>query len=157
MGIGLATAAGSLVGPVGDIIDKLFTSDDERMAAKIKLMELERSGELAQIAVNTEEAKHESLFVAGWRPYIGWVCGIAYTYIFILQPFLIFAALAIEAVATGQPFPVERLPELDTAGLFMVLGGILGLGGLRTYEKKAGVTASLPPAPAKNATAGKLY
>lgn len=119
------------------LIDKLFTSEDERAAAKLKLLEMEQAGQLAQIAVNLKEAECENTFVAGWRPFIGWTCGIAFAYSFVLQPFLTFLAWLVMA-STGERLPVETLPTLDLAGMMPVLLGMLGLGGLRTWEKVTG-------------------
>ena len=128
---------GGIASGLFGLIDSLFTSDEERKNAKLKLIELEQKGQLAQLAVNVEEAKHESIFVSGWRPFIGWVCGAAFVYHFILQPFLIFI-VSLLAASQGWEFPLASLPELDMVSLMSVLGGILGLGGLRTYEKRTG-------------------
>lgn len=87
---------------------------------------------LAQLAVNTEEAKSEKLFVSGWRPAVGWVCAAAFGYSFVLQPFLVFGLTALK-------WEAPPLPALDMGPLMAVLGGILGLGGLRTVEKVKGV------------------
>lgn len=133
--------AGNIAGGLFDLIDKLFTSDQERSEAKLKLVEMVQRGELAQIELNKVEAQHESRFVSGWRPFIGWVCGAAFAYTFILQPFLTFIAWAV-AAAGGATIPVDTLPDLDLAMMMPVLGGMLGLGGLRTYEKKHGVNTA---------------
>jgi len=76
-----------------------------------------------QTKINEIEAQHRNLFVAGWRPFIGWVCGLAFAYHFILFPII------------RTIYPDVQFPELDTEPLFTVLLGMLGLGGLRTYEK----------------------
>ena len=76
-----------------------------------------------QTKINEIEAQHRTLFVAGWRPFIGWVCGLAFAYHFILFPII------------RTIYPDVQFPELDTEPLFTVLLGMLGLGGLRTYEK----------------------
>ena len=127
-------AAGPIASGLFGLIDKLFTSDDERMAAKLKVLELEKSGELAQIAVNAQEAKHDSIFVAGWRPFIGWVCGLAFTWAFLLYPMFSFFVVAL-----GIPVDLTLVPELDLASMMPVLMGMLGLGAMRSWEKKAGV------------------
>ena len=75
--------------------------------------------------LNKAEAQHRSIFVAGWRPFIGWVCGVAFATHYIIIP----------VIATYTDFAV---PEFDTNSLFTVLMGMLGLGGLRTYEKMKG-------------------
>lgn len=128
---------GNIAGGLFQLIDKLFTTDEERQKAKLRLLELQRKGQLAQLAVNAVEAKHENIFVAGWRPFIGWVCGFAFAYNFIIQPlfvFIIWAAMTFY----GVDFPITQLPDLDMASLLAVLGGILGLGTMRTYEKRTG-------------------
>tara|TARA_R110000851_G_scaffold188923_1_gene338985 strand:- start:22 stop:393 length:372 start_codon:yes stop_codon:yes gene_type:complete len=116
------------------LIDDLFTSDEERAEAKVKLLEMEQKGELAQIAVNMQEAKSEHLFVSGWRPAVGWVCVAAFAYTFILMPFGSFIAL----VSGMDPALLAALPDLDIGSMMPVLLGMLGLGAMRSYEKKSG-------------------
>lgn len=113
-----------------DLVDQLFTSDEERQEAKLKMLELQQKGELAQIAVNKTEAEHASIFVAGWRPFIGWVCGGAFAWHFLLLPIV-----STICVVLGVPFVA---PFFDMSSLMTVLGGMLGLGAMRTYEKQAG-------------------
>ena len=126
----------------GKLIDRLWPDPQQRDAAKMRLVELQQNGELAELAaetdlakgqlkINEEEAKHSKLFVAGWRPFIGWVCGVAFAYHFILQPVIVFAM-----VTQGREL---HLPEFNIDQLFTVLMGMLGLGGLRTVEKIKGV------------------
>lgn len=78
---------------------------------------------LKQIEVNIQEAKHQSVFVAGWRPFIGWVCGSALAYQFILRDL-------IQLI-----FSLDELPQLDLDKLISILVAMLGMGTLRTYEK----------------------
>ena len=126
----------------GKIIDRLWPDPSQRDAAKLELVKMQQTGELAQLAaetdlmkgqlaINQEEAKNENLFVSGWRPFIGWVCGFAFLYTFIGQPFIIYIAL-LEGSKISPP-------NIDGWLLFNVLGGILGLGGMRTFEKWKGV------------------
>lgn len=96
-------------------------------------MTLELQAMQAQTNINQEEAKSSSLFVAGWRPFIGWVCGIAFAYHFVMQPLLAFA---IANLGTGQ----VDLPNFDMDALFTVLLGMLGLGGMRSFEKFKGIS-----------------
>ena len=119
------------------IIDKLFTSEKERNEAKLKLMELEQQGQLSQIELNTKEAEHSSVFVAGWRPFIGWVCGIAFLWAFLLRPMMSFFV-----VVSGYPELVNQLPELQLGMMMPVLTGMLGLGAMRSWEKDRGVNRS---------------
>ncbi len=73
--------------------------------------------------LNKAEAQHRSIFVAGWRPFIGWVCGFAFAYHYVVFPIIV------------TMYPDTVFPELETNELFTVLMGMLGMGGLRTYEK----------------------
>jgi hypothetical protein len=86
---------------------------------------------MGQIELNKAESQSQSIFVAGWRPFIGWVCGGAYAYNFVLQPFFVFIIMAC-----GINLP--PLPHLDWSELSFVLFGLLGLGAMRTYETKLG-------------------
>ena len=87
--------------------------------------------QMAQIAVNTEEAKSDSVFVAGWRPFVGWCGGVGFAYATIIEPLMRFFAQVVFHYA-GQ-FPV-----IDTMLTMQVLFGILGLAGMRSYDKKVG-------------------
>lgn len=129
----------------GKLIDRLWPDPAQRDAAKVKLFELNQSGELAklaaetdlakgQLAINQAEAQNPRLFVSGWRPWVGWVCGAAFAYAAILEPVARFVA------AVGFGYKGE-FPAIDTALTMQVLFGILGLGGLRTWEKQKGVAA----------------
>lgn len=131
-----------LIGAGLKLLDKVIPDPAAKAAAQAELMKMQHvelmavmgiEGEIAksQIAVNAEEAKSSSLFVAGWRPFIGWVCGCAFAYHFVALPFLAFV-LAIFGVAVA-------LPAFDMSSLMTVLMGMLGLGGFRMYEKLKGV------------------
>lgn len=127
----------ALIGPVSDILDKFIEDKDQKaaLAHEIATMSERHAQELAlaQIEVNKAEAQSPSVFKGGWRPFIGWICGTAFLYHFVLQPLLIFAI-----AASGADIP--ELPEFDMASLMTVLGGMLGLGALRTYEKQQNLT-----------------
>lgn len=122
----------------GKLIDRLWPDATQRDAAKLELLKMQQNGELAQLAAETELAKGQievnqaeagssSLFVAGWRPWIGWVCGVAFAYHFVVQPLLAFIL-----AATGYPV---TLPTFNMDALYTVLLGMLGLGSMRTFEK----------------------
>ena len=128
---------GKLVDPVSNILDKVVEDKDQkaRLAHEIATM-AERHGQeamLAQLEINKAEAASGSLFKGGWRPAVGWVCAIAFAYHFVLQPLLIFG-LSYAGLKTPP------LPEFDVGTLLPVLGGMLGIGTLRTYEKQKGLT-----------------
>ena len=121
-----------LIGPITGIVDKFVVDKDLKMKLQHELETALHSANLAQLEVYKAEASHRSVFVAGWRPFVGWVCGVALAYHFILAPLLQFSfALA------GMD---QELPEFEFSQLSTVLMGMLGLGGLRTFEKMKGVS-----------------
>jgi hypothetical protein len=126
-----------LIGPVTGLLDKFIEDKDQRaaLAHEIATMSERHAQELAlsQIEVNKAEAASGSIFKGGWRPAIGWVCASAFAYHFVLQPVIVFIVLS-----AGVDLPA--LPEFDMASLMTVMMGMLGLGGLRTYEKQKGIT-----------------
>lgn len=127
----------ALLGPITGILDKFIPDAGEkaRLAHEIATMAERHAQEiaLAQIEVNKAEAASSSVFKGGWRPFIGWTCGVAFAYHFVVQPLLVFIIAVL-----GIALPV--LPEFDMTSLMTVLGGMLGLGGLRTFEKYKGVS-----------------
>jgi len=127
----------TLVGPVSNILDKFVEDKDQKakLAHEIATMSDKHAQEiaLAQISVNAAEAASGSLFKGGWRPCVGWVCAIAFFYHFVGQPIIIFIV-----ALSGATLPT--LPDFDMGTLLTVLGGMLGIGGLRTYEKQKGLT-----------------
>ena len=126
---------GSLVGPVSGLLDKFIEDKDvkNKLAHDLSTMAERHAQELAkgQLEINKTEAAHKSLFVAGWRPAIGWICGLGMASNFLLIPIANFV-LAL----TGSAIVI---PLLDTGEMMPVLMGMLGLGAMRTYEKKQGV------------------
>lgn len=136
------TGLGSIFGFGSKVIDKLFPDKAEADRAKLRLIELQQAGEFKEIdaaleqsrqqtAINQEEAKSASLFVAGWRPAVGWVCVLALFAQFIGAPALTWLSLVADIPAPPAP--------PDWTQLTPILMGMLGLGWLRTQEKKAGV------------------
>lgn len=127
----------ALIGPVTGLLDKFIPDADEKARIAHELATMgEKHGQqlaLAQIEVNKAEAASGSIFKGGWRPFIGWVCGVAFAYHFVLQPIILFAV-------TAYGLEIPTLPEFDMTSLMTVLGGMLGIGGLRTYEKQKGLT-----------------
>ncbi len=123
------------------LIEKIWPDPTKQSEELRKLEELHQKGDLAvlnaevqlllgQISVNAAEANHKSIFVAGWRPFVGWVCGFGLLYASVIEPLMRFIAKLNEYSGT---FPV-----LDTTITMQVLLGILGLGVMRTQEKKNG-------------------
>ena len=118
----------SLVGPVTRLLDKFIEDKDTKnaLAHEIATMSEKHAQELAkgQLDVNKVEAAHKSLFVAGWRPFVGWICGIGLLYNILISQVL------------GIWFEV---PEVDPTLLTPILMGMLGMGAMRSYEKTKGV------------------
>lgn len=127
-----------ILGPVLEIgkslIDRLFPDPAQKAKAELDMMVLLQTQDLqkvlGQLQINAAEAANPSLLVSGWRPFIGWCCGAGFLWAAIGHP--VFAYLA---VVKGWP----PAPAIDTEVLLYVLGGMLGLGTLRTVEKAKGV------------------
>lgn len=118
---------------VGGVLDELFTSDEEKLDKQILLERLRQQPNLAQIALNQTEAQHRTVFVAGWRPFIGWVCGTALAYNFIVRDLM---AWLITVYSPWREVAIP--PALEVGPLMTVLLALLGLGGFRTVEKLKG-------------------
>lgn len=121
----------ALIGPATSLLDKFIEDKDQKMilAHEISTMAERHAQELAkgQLEVNKVEAASKSMFVAGWRPFIGWVCGIGFLSNFIIIPMANFG-LALAEVSIV-------IPMIDTTQMMPVLMGMLGLGAMRTVEK----------------------
>ena len=131
----------SLIPVFSQLLDKILPDKGAADAAKLEMIKLAQQGELAQINAdvaiataqsdtNKIEAASTRLFVSGWRPFVGWICGLAVGFKFIGGP-----ALFMIAQALGHPV---ELPVIETSELWPLLLGMLGLGGLRTVEKIKG-------------------
>ena len=127
----------TLIGPATQLLDKFIEDKDQKakLAHELATMadKLAHEQNLAQMAINKEEASSGSLFKGGWRPFVGWICGIAFFYHFVCQPVIIF-------VVAMSGIDIPDLPKFEMNTLLTVLGGLLGIGGLRTYEKQKGLT-----------------
>jgi len=125
------TGVAAPIEAIGNVIDDLHTSKEEKDAAKIVMERLRQQPAKLQAAINAIEAQHRSMFVAGGRPFIIWVCGWTLAYIWILR--IVFSDIMVA-------FGGQALPELDVSAsdVVLLLGPILGLGTLRTGEKLAG-------------------
>jgi hypothetical protein len=132
----------TLIPVLGNLMDRLFPDPKAAADAKLEIMRMAQAGDLAQlnadlqlttgqIDVNKVEAASSSLFVSGWRPAIGWVCGAAFAFKFIVGP----SAVVLMAMA-GHPI---TLPVFDFTEMSTILMGMLGLGALRTVEKVKGL------------------
>lgn len=142
--VGIDTAISAGVTLVGKVFDRLFPDPAQRDAAELALKTLEQDGSLkllmiesdlikGQLAINETEAAHESIFVAGWRPAVGWVCVAGFGCKFVFFPLATWVVTLFGASLTP--------PALDVSELTVLLGGLLGLSGLRTFEKTTSARA----------------
>ena len=125
-----------LIGPVTSLLDKFVEDKDQKakLAHEVATMAQRHAQELAkaQLEVNKAEAQHRSLFVSGWRPAVGWCCVFGMMGNFMVIPFTNFVLALLKIDVT--------VPLIDTATMMPVLMGMLGLGAMRTYEKRTGVS-----------------
>ena len=125
--------SGFFQGVVKPILDKIVPDAKDRLEAEQVITKGLMALDLGQMEVNKVEAASPSLFVAGWRPAIGWICAAAYGWNFVVQPLLVFSLLAC-----GVALP--PLPRMDASELSIVLMGMLGLGSMRSFDKQAGTS-----------------
>lgn len=133
MGILGTLFGGGMAPPIealGTVFDKLFTSDQERLQAQAVLEKLRQHPAELQVELNKIEAAHRSVFVAGWRPFLGWVGGIGMAWAFLGHPVFAWAA--------ALWFPGLEPPAIVTEHLLELVLALLGLSGLRTFEKTVG-------------------
>jgi len=130
----------SIIDSVGKVAGDLITTDKEKMQLEIENRKLDQAIDLAQIEVNKEEAKSSSLFVSGWRPAVGWIGAAALAYQFLLYPILGWAWKWLQAM-NYVPAEMSPPPLLDAEQLWVMLSGILGIAGMRTFEKQKGVAS----------------
>jgi hypothetical protein len=119
------------------VIDRVWPDPEKAAAAKLELFKMQQSGELAVIAgqldINKIEAANPSVFVSGWRPFIGWVCGSGFAIQFVVGPLAEWGSALY-----GHPV---KFPQMDMGTMMPLLAGMLGLGAMRTAEKINGVAA----------------
>lgn len=123
-----SSSAAEPINAVGNVLDKLFTSDHEKLNIEIVRQRLAQQPALVQAEIMKVQAQHRSLFVAGARPFLMWICGLGYLFAFVINPVLQWLMPEI-----GSPeLPMDAMMELTLA--------MLGLAGLRTVEKLKGKT-----------------
>tara|TARA_R100000963_G_C4620439_1_gene88084 strand:+ start:308 stop:715 length:408 start_codon:yes stop_codon:yes gene_type:complete len=133
----IASLVSAILPGVTDIIGRFLPEDKEARAKAEREIEQQLSSHLAridiaQLEINKQEAAHRNIFVAGWRPFVGWTCGIALAWTYVGVPILQFIL-----AQTGH---LIDLPALDMSQMMPVLMGMLGLGGLRSFEKFKGIS-----------------
>jgi len=120
------------------LIDHFFPDANQAAAAKLELLKMQQNGDLqvmaSQMEINKVEAQNSNLFVSGWRPFIGWGCGVAFLYAALFEPLIRFISTAIFSYSGS-------FPSIDTQLTLQILLGLLGLAGMRSWEKKEGVAS----------------
>ncbi|HEY7415412.1 MAG TPA: 3TM-type holin [Ktedonobacteraceae bacterium] len=129
----MAAFVASLIDPISNIIDRILPDKSQAAAAKAQLIQLQANGEiqqiLGQIQIDNTEAASKSWLAANWRPSIGMVCGAAFAYSFVIQPFLQFILVAFHV-----NFDPSKLPTLNMSDINTVLLGMLGLASAHAFE-----------------------
>ena len=129
---------GAIIDSVGKVASDLITTDKERIELELEGKRIDQATDLAQMEVNKTEAQNQNLFVAGWRPAVGWVGAAAMAYQFLAYPLLVWAWTWMQAEQI-VPAEVKPPPMLDTDALWVILSGMLGIAGMRSFEKTRGV------------------
>lgn len=141
---GVDDVANAVLGVASKVIDRVWPDPAAQAQAKFQLLQLAQDGTLKQLmadtdlakaqdAINQVEASNTSIFVAGWRPFVGWVCGCALGFNYVAAPL----GNWIAALAGSH----AAIPMLDFSVMSPILTGMLGLGAMRTYEKVQGINA----------------
>jgi hypothetical protein len=125
VGGGITEAAQGIAG----VVDQFMETPDEKRAAEIVFRKIGHEENRFQTEINKVEAGHRNVFVAGWRPAIGWICAFALLWGWVIVPFIQFL------------YPNRPYPMIDTGQAIALVMALLGVGGLRTYEKGKGLTS----------------
>ena len=139
--IDISTPWGAVINAAVGIIDKVIPDPAQKAAAQLAILQLQQNGQLEQLKADTQlalgqtsidsvEASSPSLFKSGWRPFVGWTCGIGLFVQFLVSPIGCWVASLM-----GHPV---AFPPLDLSTLMTLLFGMLGMGTLRSFDKKAG-------------------
>lgn len=141
MSLDITTPWGAVINGVISVIDKVIPDPSQKAAAQLAVLQLQQTGQLeqlkadvqaslAQVDVNKVEAESPSLFKSGWRPAVGWICAVALGVQFLLNPIGSWVAALM-----GHPV---QFPPLDLGTLMTLLFGMLGMGAMRSFDKKVG-------------------
>ena len=123
---------GDTLKTVGTVIDDLHFSGEEKEKLKLQMKEIDAKLKEKQLDINKAEASHRSIFVSGWRPFLGWISGLSIGYVYLFQP-------VFDMILQMFDIKVDWV-VLDLGQLMPLVLGMLGLGGLRSFEKSRGFT-----------------
>lgn len=130
--IGDATGVGAVATLANGVLDRILPDKAQAAAAQLELLKALQEADNAQAATNTAEAQNSNLFVSGWRPFIGWVCGSALAYQYVIVPISMYVLLICHVIVPAPPTLSQDLWQL--------MFGMLGMGALRSFDKVKGVT-----------------
>lgn len=140
------TLISGIINSVTNIADDLYTTDEERSKMELESKKLDIQAMSAQVDVNKVEAASASLFVSGWRPAVGWVCVAALATAYIPKAVMLTAIWSYQAIVAIQtwkggatPLVLTPYPDLGLTDIIALLGALLGMAGLRSYDKRGGV------------------
>jgi len=128
----IGSGIGDAVSGVANVVDKFMETPDEKRAAELVMRKLQLKPDEFQVGINKIQVGHRSLFIAGPRPFMMWICGLGFAFHFIIFPIAEWISALI-----GNPVP---MPDIDTGALISIAMSLLGLGGLRSWEKSRGLT-----------------
>lgn len=128
---------GNIISGVGKVASDLITTDEERLKIALQEKVIEADLIKGQLDINKTEAQHPSVFVAGWRPFIGWIGGLAMAYQFLLYPLMTWGWTLLKAKNIVPP-TLDPPPVLAANELWVILSGMLGIAGLRSFDKVKG-------------------
>lgn len=127
----------AILGALGPALDKLIPDPNARNEFQLKLLTALQGADLSQMKINEVEAANPNVFVSGWRPFIGWICGAALSYQYLIYPLAVYISSYISEEATTR---MLNAPKLDN-NLWELLFAMLGLGAMRSFEKVKGVAS----------------
>lgn len=128
----IGAGVGDVAEGVASAIDRFVETGEERKAADLLILKARQEPDKWQAEINKIEASHRSLFVAGWRPFIGWVCGLGLAWKFAIAPICLYVASLLGSTVV--------MPDIATGELIPLVMALLGLGGIRSWEKSKGFT-----------------
>ena len=126
---GIANLAGGVSNLINGVLDRVWPNPSDEIKTQLETLKIELAAVIAVHATNQAEANHPSIFVAGWRPWCGWIGGFGLCYQFLFQPLLTWASIN---------FSIMAPPALDTGTLTSIVLAMLGMGAMRSYDKKNG-------------------
>jgi len=135
----VGSGAGDLATGVASAINQFVETGEEKKAAELLLLKAQQQPDKWQTEINKIEAGHRTLFVAGWRPFLGWICGFGLGWAFVGKPIAEWIMQVLAIFYTEMDPALRTLPAIETGELMSLVFAMLGLGGIRAWEKARGL------------------